>query len=244
VSSNPPPIPRAPAAREKLAAALAVKADLECSVAALALEASEDKPGAAQALAAQRAKIDAAARQVAELTAAVDLAAFLDREAAVEALARMRASQLAAYTKAMQARTKAMTAVLEAAAAMAKSYGEYAEATQEAMTVVPSGTVVPIMGIGPNNCYGPAWGPAGLLIQSELWRLAPARVVGGEDIGRFVIPFAKAPSFISNRDTMPAALDEWRAADQAILEDVRRQLDALNERARATIAAAKTKEAA
>ena len=244
MSSGPPPIPRAPAARTKLQAAETARAELDCEVAALALEASEGKPGAAKALDAHRAKIDAAERQVTELRSAVALAEFLDREAAVEALARMRASQLTAYTKAMTARTKALTAVLEAAAVMAKSYGEYAEATQEAMTVVPSGTVVPIMGIGPNNCYGPAWGPAGLLIQSELWRLAPARVVGGEDIGRFVIPFAKAPSFISNRDTMPAALDEWRAADQAILEDVRRQLDALNERARATIAAAKTKEAA
>src|SRR5258708_35898941 len=110
---QPNPSPRAPAAREKLAAAEAGLAGLEADVGVLALDASEGKAGAEKALAAHRGKIETAERQVSELRRAVALAEKLDLQTAVTAAMRMRTDQLAEFKKDMTGREKSMARVLD-----------------------------------------------------------------------------------------------------------------------------------
>ena len=220
---------RAPAAREKLNSADGVLAELEATVGALALEASESVAGAEKALAAHRSKIEMAERQASEMRRAVALAERLDREAVAAGAATMRAEQLSELTAAFADREKEMGAVLAAAAAMAKAYGRFSEATLRAVAVVPSGTVVPVMGIGPHGVYGPAFGPAGNLILAEFYRLAPERKDG---VGRFLLPFCKPMSELTRLQpqAIPAGIDEFTAADKAILADIAIQIERLNGR--------------
>lgn len=221
---------RAPAIREKLNCALGALAELEEQVAEFALEAAERKPGAAENLASHRGKIEAAKTAANELAAALRLAERIDRQNVAAGAAQMRAEQLAEFTKEMAAREKAMGAVLEAAAAMAEAYGEYSEATLRALAATPTGTMVPTMHMGPENAYGPAFGPADRIVLAEIYRLSPERSDG---IGRFVLPFAKPSSeMVRNKPSeMPAGIDELRAAQEAIISHVSRQVERLDEQA-------------
>jgi hypothetical protein len=239
---SPPPIPRAPAARDKLVAAESALAELEAEVAVLALEASEGKAGAEKNLIAHRSKIDAAERKVSEQRKAVVLAECLDRQAAANGMAKIRAEQLAEFKKQMTDREKAMAVVLAAAATMAKAYGEFSEATLAAQIAAPIGTNIPPMSIGPNGLYGNVFGRCEILIQTELWRLAPPRADGR---GRSLLPFAKPLSPLSPGDpaSLPPGIDEMRHAHAAILTDIEKQIAMLDQRAMAAASAPK-KEAA
>ena len=221
--------PRAPAVREKLGRAEEVLAQLEADVAALALDASEGVAGAEKALAAHRSRIEMAERQESEMRRAVALAERLDRQANAAAGAAMRAAQMSEFTATFDEREKEMGAVLAAAAAMAKAYGRFSEATLRAAAVVPSGTSVPVMAIGPQGVYGPAFGPAGNLILAEFYRLAPERKDG---VGRFLLPFCKPMSELTRLQpqAIPAGIDEFTAADKAILADIAIQIERLNGR--------------
>ncbi|WP_426608646.1 hypothetical protein [Bradyrhizobium sp. McL0616] len=223
-------VPRAPAIRAKLDCALGALGELEEQIAEFALEAAERKPGAADKLAGHRAKIEAAKTAADELAAALRLAERIDRQAAAAGAAQMRAEQLTEFKKEFAVREKAMAAVLDAAAAMAKAYGEYSEATLRALAATPSGTVIPTMNMGPENSYGPAFGPGERMVLAEIYRLAPER---SDSIGRFVLPFAKPSSEMTRNkpEVMPAGIDELRAAHEAIIGNVARQIDRLNEQA-------------
>lgn len=225
------PSQRAPAVRERLDCALGALAELEEQVAEFALEAAERKPGAADKLAGHRAKIEAARTAAAELTSALRLAEKIDRRNAAAGAAQMRAEQLAEFKKEFAEREKAMGAVLDAAAAMAKAYGEYSEATLRALAAAPTGAVIPPMFMGPENSYGPAFGPGERMILAELYRLSPERSDG---IGKFVLPFARPTSEMTRNkpEEMPAGIDELRAAHEAIISSVARQVDRLDETAK------------
>jgi hypothetical protein len=142
----------------------------------------------------------------------------------------MRSEQLVEFKRQFAAREKAMAAVLKAAADMAAAYGEYSEATLLSVGAVPSGTNVPPMSIGPDGLYGAAFGPCDRLILGELFRLAPGRHDG---VGRFVLPFAKPPSEMvrGKPEAIPAGIDEMRAADDAIIADIAKQIEHLDEAA-------------
>lgn len=237
---NPPPIPRAPAAREKLASAETLLNALASQTGALVLEASEGGAAAEKALAAHRSKIDAAQRSVSELLQAVGFAEKQDRLASAADMARIRAAQFAEFEAAMAERKQGMAKVLAAAAAMAEAYAEYSAASLRAQIAVPSGTTVPPMMMGPEGLYGPAWGPCERLVLAEIYRLAPARQDGA---GRFVVPFARplSETVRNNPGAIPAGLDEFTRADQVIVNDIARQIERLNG---AEIAAIEQKEAA
>ena len=230
--------PRAPAARAKLNQAETLLAALKAEIAVLALGASEDKPGAEKALVAHRGKIEAAERNAVELRAAVALAERLDREAAATSVAQMRADQFTNFTKTMAARETAMAEVLKAVETMAAAYDRYSETSLAAQIAAPAGTSIVQMTLGKNGLYGAAFGKCERLILAELFRVAPMRANG---IDRFVIPFAKPTSMEStNPADYPVGIDEFRAANQAIVADIARQISELDERAmtRATMEAA------
>ena len=229
---------RAPAARSKLHLAEETLASLMAEVASLALEASEGKGGAERALAAHRLKVEAAERQASDLRRAVELAERLDREASATAAARMRREQMVAFQASMQIREREMAAVLEAIATAAAAYGRFSEASLSAQIAAPTGTSVVPMTMGPEGLYGHAFGPCEQLILSELYRLAPERADG---LGRFVVPFAKpfAEAVRHNPAAIPPGIDAMRAASQAILADIEKQISALDQRAMAAASAAK-----
>jgi hypothetical protein len=235
--------PRAPAIAEKLEAARAMLAVHAGEVAQTVLDAAENVPGALKRLTELRARISTGELAVAELEKAYELAARIDRQANAATATHMRNEQLVAFRSEFEARETAMAAVLEAAAAMATAYGEYSEATLRAAAVIPSGTTVPPMAIGGDGAYGAAFGPCERLILAELYRLAPERVDG---IGRFVLPFAKPPSeqLRGNHPAIPAGIDELRAADAAILNDISRQIEILDEAAMRFALAPERKDAA
>jgi hypothetical protein len=224
-----PNAPRAPAVAVKLAEADALLSELEASVAPLALAESEGVVGAKRDLQALESKIEAAKRERHKLRSAHRHALDLDRKANASAAARMRSEQLAAFRSEMQTREKEMVAVLEAAATMAKAYGRYSESTLSAQIAVPSGTSIPPMAIGPNGLYGPAFGPCERLILAELYRLAPSRADG---IGRFVLPFSKPTSEMVRLkpEAIPPGIDEFIAADEAIIRELESQVLALADR--------------
>jgi hypothetical protein len=219
--------PRAAAVAEKLDAARASLIAHNDEVAEVVLAAAENLPGAPKRLFDLRAKISTAEREVEELTKAHALAARLDRQTAVTAATQMRGEQFAECKKQFAAREKAMAAVLKAAADMAAAYGQYSEATLLATIAAPSGTVIPAMMIGDNGSYGPVFGPCERLILAELYRCAPERSDG---IGRFVVPFAKAPNEMvrGKPEAIRPGIDEMRDAHAAIIADVDRQIDKLN----------------
>lgn len=221
--------PRAPAVREKLECALGALAELEEQVAEFALEAVERKSGAGENLAVHRAKIEAAKTGANELRAALRLAERLDRQAEASGAVRMRDEQFSALKQQFAAREKAAESVMKAVADLSAAYGRFSECSLNIASVMPSGTVLPTMSIGPNGIYGPALGPCGQLILGELWRIAPNRRDG---TGRFVMPFVK-PGLELMKDVaeLPVGLDELRAADVAILANVSQQVESLNEAA-------------
>lgn len=224
--------PRAPAARAKLEQAQKVLAELAADVASLALEAVEGKSGGEKALAAHRAKIDVAERQVSELRLAVELSERLDREAAAVSAVMARSNQLADFTKRMSVREQKMAKLLELAAAMAVTFSEFCDLTLAAQMAAPAGTSIAPMTIGPNGLFGAAFGKCDGLLLAELWRLAPYRPGG---TARFVLPFAKPMTVLNqNPAKQPCGMDEFRAANQAILADVARQISDLNSRAMTT----------
>ena len=223
---------RAPAIAAKLEAARGVLAAHNDEVAATVLDAAEGVAGAEKRLAELRSKISTAEREVFELEKAHALAAKLDRQTAATAATRMREDQLAEFKKAMVARERPMARALELFGEAAKEYGKYSEATLSALVAVPTGTTVPVMMIGPEGSYGPAFGPCERLLLAELYRLAPEREDG---IGRFVMPFAK-PSNEQTRgtpETIRPGIDELLAADRAILAEIERQIEKLNKQAMA-----------
>lgn len=218
---------RAPAIGEKLAAATEELVKLEQRGAELVLEAAEGKAGADRLLTAHRDRAELAQKQVAELRGALVLAERLDREAAAAAAAKMRAEQLAAFKSAMSQREQAMTALLEAVASMAAAYGVYSQATLTAQTAVPFNIAVPPVSMGHNGIMGLAFGRCEALISAELWRIAPARKDGS---GRWALPFAKSPSpFLQDHHKQPSALAEFKAANEAILRSVEKQVAELDQ---------------
>jgi hypothetical protein len=221
--------PRAPAVAAKLAEAEAQLLELEAAVAPLALAESEGVAGAKRDLQSIESKIEAAKRTRHQLRSAHRHALELDRKANAAAADRMRSQQMTAFKANCQAREQAMTAVLTAASAMAKAYGDYSEATLKAAISTPSGTSVPPMAIGPNGVYGPAFGPCERLILAELYRLAPERSDG---IGRFVLPFARPTSEMLRHqpEAIPPGIGEFIAADQAIIRELEAQVGALADR--------------
>jgi hypothetical protein len=235
--------PRAPAIAEKLEAARAMLAAHRGEMGQAVLDAAENVPGATKRLVDLRSHVSTASSAVAELEQALDLALRIDRQANAATATHMRNEQLVVFRKEFEARETAMAAVLKAAAAMATAYGEYSEATLRAAAVIPSGTTVPPMAIGGDGAYGAAFGPCERLIQSELYRLAPEREDG---IGRFVLPFARPPSeqLRGNHPAIPAGIDELRAADAAILADISRQIENLDEAAMRFALAPERKDAA
>jgi hypothetical protein len=221
---------RAPAIAGKLEAARAMLAVHTGEVAQTVLDAAENVPGALKRLTELRARISTAELAVAELASALDLAARIDRQAGAATATQMRKEQFEAFSQEFEARETAMAAVLKAAADMAAAYGDYSEATLRAAAVIPSGTAVPPMTIGGNGAYGAAFGPNDRLILAEIYRLAPEREDG---IGRFVLPFAKPPTeqLRGNHRAIPAGIEELRAADAAILADISKQIENLDETA-------------
>jgi hypothetical protein len=234
---------RAPPVIAKLDAALAALAVMEAEVDELALAAAENQPGAIGRLSAHRAKIEEAERRVSEMSRAVALAQRIDRQADVAAATQMRVDQLAEFKKQFTAREKAMAAVLKSVAEMATAYGEYSEATLRAVTAAPSGTVVPVMTMGDLGSYGPVFGPCERLVLAEFWRCAPDRSDG---IGRFVLPFAKPPNEMvrGTPSAIRPGIDEMRAAHAAIIADITKQIEKLDEQAMRFALAPPQKEAA
>jgi hypothetical protein len=236
--------PRAPAIAEKLEAARAMLAAHRGEMGQAVLDAAENVPGATKRLVDLRSHVSTASSAVAELEQALDLALRIDRQANAATATHMRNEQLVVFRKEFEARETAMAAVIKAAADMATAYGDYSEATLRAAAVIPSGTTVPPMTIGGEGLFGSAFGPCERLIQSELYRLAPEREDG---IGRFVLPFARPPSEQcgGNHPAIPAGIDELRAADAAILADISRQIENLDEAAmRFALASPERKDAA
>ncbi|MCW2219512.1 hypothetical protein M2232_003044 [Bradyrhizobium japonicum] len=218
---------RSPGVRQKLEAAQAELAALDAEVAALTLDDTEDKPGARKALTAHRSNIQAAERRVDELKRALALAEKLDRQAAATGAVRMRDEQFTALKQQFSAREKAAETVMKAVADLSAAYGKFSECSLNIASVMPSGTVLPTMSIGPNGIYGPALGPCGQLILAELWRIAPERRDGA---GRYVMPFVR-PGLELMKDVaeLPAGIDELRTADQAIIANISQQVEHLNE---------------
>ncbi|WP_157839464.1 hypothetical protein [Bradyrhizobium diazoefficiens] len=223
------PTPRAPAVRVKLEAARAELAALDAEVAALTLDDAEDKPGARKALTVHRSSIQAAERRVDEMKRALALAEKLDRQAAAAGAVRMRDEQFTALKQQFVAREYAAEKVMKAVADLSAAYGRFSECSLNIASVMPSGTTLPTMSIGPNGIFGPALGPCGQLILAELWRIAPERRDG---TGRFVLPFVK-PGLELMKDVakLPVGIDELRSADQAILANISQQVEHLNETA-------------
>jgi hypothetical protein len=237
------PTMRAPAIAAKLDAACAMLAAHNGEVAQTVLDVAEDVQGAPKRLFDLRAKISTAEREVGELEKAYELAARIDRQTDVAAATRMREEQLVEFKMQFAAREKAMAAVLKAAADMAAAYGEYSEATLRTLSALPAGTVVPPMSIGSEGFAGPAFGPCERLILAELWRLAPDREDG---IGRFVLPFAKSSTVFvrENPEAIKPGIDEFAAADQAIIADIEKQIEKLDQAAMQRALAPERKDAA
>jgi hypothetical protein len=221
---------RAPAIAEKLEAARGVLSAHNSEVAQTVLDAAENVPGATKRLADLRSRISTAEREVSELEKAHALAALIDRRTAATAATRMREEQLVEFEKAMAAREKAMARVLELFGEAAKEYGRYSEATLAAQIAVPTGTVIPVMTIGPEGLYGPAFGPCDRLLLAELYKCAPEREDGA---GRFVMRFAKPPSEQSRGDPemIRPGIEELMAADKAIVSEIKLQIEKLNAQA-------------
>jgi hypothetical protein len=224
--TTPPPAPRAPAARQRLLEAEDLLVELTHDVAELALEASENKPGAEKALAAHRSKIESAERRVRELTAAAQLAARLDREAAATSAHRMRGEQMVEFSRLMILREEKMKAALEAFGAAARHLVAYARASQQAAGVVPSGARVPVMTVGLQHEH--AFGYCESLIQAEIYRHIPPP---GDGEAPLRLPFARHPRLgHSDPTSIRPAVDEFHDANQAIITEIEKQLAALAER--------------
>jgi hypothetical protein len=221
--------PRALLIREKLESAEQALVTLESEIGPIACDEAEGKPGAAAKLAALNSKISEARRARHQMRSALRFALQADRKENAASAARMRSQQMTEFTSKMKDRASAMDAVLAAAAAMAKAYGDFSEATLKAAISTPSGTSVPPMAIGPSGAYGPAFGPCERLVLAELYRLAPERADG---IGRFVLPFAKPTSELLRHkpEAIPSGIDEFRAADKAIVSEIEAQVGALADR--------------
>jgi len=228
--------PRAPGIQIKLDQAIEALADLERRGAELVLEAAEGKAGAEKLLAAHRDRAELAQKQVSELRGALVLAERLDREAAAQQSAAVRATQLAAFAAAMAARERAMSSMLEAVGAMAAAFHTYAKATLEAQLSVPFGASLPIMNMGVLGNMGSAFGSGEALIAAELFRVAPAREDGR---GRWAVPFARSPSPLQNdHRKLNPGVDEFRSANDAILRSVEQQVAALDQQQMAAAASA------
>ncbi len=225
---NEPAQGRAPAIAAKLEEARALLAVHNGEIGQAVLDVAEDVPGAPKRLYDLRAKVSVNEREVTELERAHELALRIDRQADAAAATQLRSDQLAEFKKQFAAREVAMAAVLKAAADMAVAYGEFSELTLTTLAAVPAGTIVPIMAIGGEGFAGPAFGPCTRLILAELWRLAPARSDG---IGRFVLDFARPTTTVlrDNPDAIEAGIDELRAADEAILGDIVKQIERLDQ---------------
>jgi hypothetical protein len=225
---------RAPPVAEKLAAAEATLAELECLIPQAALDEAEGASGAAARLAALNGKIAAAKAEVNKLQAAHRLAVEIDKRADVTARGKIRASQLAALQNHMRERDVAVAEICEAASEMAASYRRYAKSTLKMLGVKPIGTALPIMGMGPEALAGSAVGNLELLISAELFRCS----ADDEDGQRYVVPLGKPISRISNDPgAMPSAMEMFREAQTAMLSDIKAQVEKIDADDLATVIA-------
>jgi len=86
-----------------------------------------------------------------------------------------------------------------------------------------------MVAMGPLGGLGASWSNCERLLLGELFRIAPDRADG---TGRFIAPFAKAPLHSDlNHRSLPAAIDEFRKADAAVLAEIQRQVSDLDKRA-------------
>jgi hypothetical protein len=189
---------------------------------------SEGVPSAKRDLQALETKIAAARRERHKLRSAHRLAQQLDRQSDVAARAKIRSEQFAAFHKHGKERVAAVEDILKAEAVMASAMQRYGVATQQMVSVLPSGTALPIMSLGPNGIYGGALGNLELLLVAEFYRLgAGVEPFNGQ---RFYIPFAKQPT-LGNTDhrIMQPGIDAFREAHAAIVTEIEGQLAKLNE---------------
>jgi hypothetical protein len=221
----------APPVAEKLTAAEGALAELERLIPQAALDEAEGTSGAAARMAALNGKIAAAQAEVAKLQAALRLASEIDRRADVTARSKIRSSQLAAFQNHMRERDAAVIEICEAAKLMAAAYQRYGQSTLKMLGVKPAGTAIPVMGIGPNNLFGSAVGNLELLIGAELHRMAPRDAEGQ----RYVVPLVKPTS--KNPDEYEPAIEMFRAAQAAVLEAIKGQIEKIDNEDLATVTA-------
>ncbi len=226
---------RVSAIAAKLDGARALLAALDAESAEMALAAIDRKPGAADKLAAHRNKTISAEAAVTELDRALRLVRRIERADAAESASKVRAEQFAEFRVYMAARHKAMSTIMDAAATMAKAFGEYVISTERARASVPDGTALPDIHVGPNGLYGRSLGSLDRLIMAELWRLAPSR---SEDANATIALSFAAPLTESQRFTpsmMPRSLAEFECADAANIKSIEDQLERLKAAALAAI---------
>jgi hypothetical protein len=216
---------RAPAIALKLEAAREALKLHNNEVAQTVLDAAENVPGAAKRLSDLRGRISTAEREVGELEQAHALAMKLDRQSDAAGAAAMRGEQFAIMKQRADVRLKAVATIMEAVATAAQAYSEYAVATNEMVTALPTGTRLNFVSLGRNG-YGGNWlRDLKGLIGAEAYRLTTldARGRGAR------LPFAEQPEISSTDHTkLPAAIDLMTEAQESILRDVEGQMARLN----------------
>ncbi len=136
----------------------------------------------------------------------------------------MRAEQFQSFLKFGEARLAAAKKLFEAAGVMAGAFQAYGESTNQMISVLPAGTSLPVMAMGRVGELGGALSNLELLLSTEFWRLSVgADVAFGQ---RFTIPFSRQPTMGSADHTkMQPALDEFRTAHSAIVNEIQAQLE-------------------
>jgi hypothetical protein len=222
---QPEPKPRAPAVAAKLETARAARAALDADLGEAALAASEGLRGADRRLADLRAQITTADRDVAELERALALALKKDHQAELGARAKIRESQLAAFTGHARARDVSVAEICDALQKLAGSYGRYINLTAKMIGAVPIGTALPVMGVGPNSMFGSAFGNLAGLLAGEAFR----HVDVTSQI-RAALPFAKAPTIGLSDDPrgVPSGAEAFREATAAVLKEISEQVSKLD----------------
>ena len=213
---------RAPACAGKLEAARASLRGLKSEVGPARLAADEGAaPTSAKELNDLRARIADTEREVLELEEALKLALRLDQRAEFAARAKTRSQQLIAFQKHGSERVAAVRELCDASAAMAAAYQRYGIATRLMAGVLPSGTSMPPMALGPDGVLESAVGGLERLLSAELYRCSEADADGQ----RFVVPFGKPPTLNSTDPAKcPPCAEIFAEAQQAIVTEIRGQL--------------------
>jgi hypothetical protein len=216
---------------------------LEGDVGRSALEATEDKPGSAERLAGLRQQITDAERDVAELERALTFAARADNEALALGAIAMRAEQLSAFKTHVTAREKFFAVALTHAAELARAYRAFLLESEGMVSVLPSGTFFPTLGIGELGLGGNLLGGCDKLLLAEMFRLGAAPDATGR-VG--ILPFAK-PTIMTQRgqpDKIPPSLDVLQEGHDALIKEIEAQVRRLDEKLMRSASAVETEAAA